>query len=158
MSASAAGNRQIFDFELDFANTLRCVPMAVRRKLDLVGVKLSLRQWSQFKLEDRASLLELACETTDEIEKYRETLVELIGLRTRGSVTLIDVVNDAEWMNISAVPEAVIREAEAKGHKPPLLSQWAGLTDLQRFALLKLTRSGHDNENFVPALREFDCG
>lgn len=26
---------------------------------------------------------------------------------------------------------------------------------LQRFALYKLTRPGHDNDNFLPAMREF---
>jgi hypothetical protein len=31
-----------FDFEADFVGDLRCIPMAVRRKLDLVGVKLKL--------------------------------------------------------------------------------------------------------------------
>ncbi|NVN38861.1 nitrate reductase associated protein, partial [Komagataeibacter swingsii] len=29
------------------------------------------------------------------------------------------------------------------------------LSVLQRFALLKLTRPGHENQNFEPALREF---
>ncbi len=38
---------------------------------------------------------------------------------------------------------------------PPTLTQWAGLSPLQRFAIFKLTRPGHTNENFVPAMREF---
>jgi hypothetical protein len=29
------------------------------------------------------------------------------------------------------------------------------LTPLQRFALFKLTRPGHSNENFIPAMWEF---
>ena len=33
--------------------------------------------------------------------------------------------------------------------------QWAALAPLQRFALYKLTRPGHKNENFLPAMREF---
>jgi hypothetical protein len=36
------------------------------------------------------------------------------------------------------------------------LDQWASLTPLQRFALIKLSRSGHENRNFLPALQEFD--
>jgi hypothetical protein len=35
------------------------------------------------------------------------------------------------------------------------LQQWASLTPLQRFALIKLSRSGHENSNFLPALQEF---
>lgn len=38
---------------------------------------------------------------------------------------------------------------------PPTATQWAALLPLQRFALVKLARSRHENENFVPAMREF---
>lgn len=37
-----------FQFESDFVATLRCIPMIVRFKLDLCGVKLSLKAWSRF--------------------------------------------------------------------------------------------------------------
>jgi hypothetical protein len=84
---------QIFDFERDFAGSLRCIPMIVRFKLDQCGVKLSLRQWSQL--------------------------------------------------------------CQRPGPRPPCLSIWARWTPLQRFALFKLTRAGHDNDNFGPALVEF---
>jgi hypothetical protein len=53
------------------------------------------------------------------------------------------------------VPGAVKAKAELLGLPAPSQHLWAGLTPLQRFTLLKLTRDGHDNENFVPALREF---
>jgi hypothetical protein len=33
--------------------------------------------------------------------------------------------------------------------------QWSQLTPLQRFALMKLSRKGHENKNFYPALQEF---
>jgi hypothetical protein len=45
--------RQIFEFELDFVRTLRCVPMIVRFKLDTCGVKLSLTHWNRFDWFDR---------------------------------------------------------------------------------------------------------
>jgi hypothetical protein len=35
------------------------------------------------------------------------------------------------------------------------LQQWASLTPLQRFALIKLSRSSHEDKNFLPALKEF---
>ena len=38
---------------------------------------------------------------------------------------------------------------------PPTVAQWAALSPLQRFAIFKLTRPGHTNENFEPAMREF---
>jgi hypothetical protein len=33
--------------------------------------------------------------------------------------------------------------------------QWKSLSALQRFALLKLYRPGHENKNFKKALKEF---
>jgi hypothetical protein len=35
------------------------------------------------------------------------------------------------------------------------LAQWKDLNVLQRFALLKLTRPGHENKNFPKAMKEF---
>ena len=34
-------------------------------------------------------------------------------------------------------------------------SEWKSLSDLQRFALLKLCKEGHESKNFPKAIREF---
>ena len=34
--------------------------------------------------------------------------------------------------------------------------KWGTLTSLQRFALLKLCKPGHENKNFSKALKEFN--
>ncbi len=52
---------QIFDFERDFAGSLRCIPMIVRFKLDFVVVTLSLRQWSRLGHRDRELLVGMPC-------------------------------------------------------------------------------------------------
>ena len=40
---------QYFLFEEDFIEkNVRCIPMIVRYKLDTVGIKLQLSQWSRF--------------------------------------------------------------------------------------------------------------
>nr|WP_319421691.1 nitrate reductase associated protein [Pleurocapsa sp. FMAR1] len=33
--------------------------------------------------------------------------------------------------------------------------KWENLTQMQRFVLIKLSRSNHENRNFIPALKEF---
>jgi len=71
----------LFAFESDFAGTLRCIPMIVRLKLDLCGVKLSLRQWSRFTRDDRAALVEDPCETAAEAAAYGAALAGLIAER-----------------------------------------------------------------------------
>ncbi|MFS6827343.1 nitrate reductase associated protein [Cyanobium sp. ATX-6F1] len=47
-----------FAFEADFASNLRCIPMAVRRKLDLAGVKLKLSHWLALPEPERQTLVE----------------------------------------------------------------------------------------------------
>ncbi len=42
-----------------------------------------------------------------------------------------------------------------QGLPPPETSACASLSPLQRFALFKLSRPGHDNDKFEPAMREF---
>jgi hypothetical protein len=144
-----------FHFENDFAGSLRCIPMAVRFKLDLCGVKLSLRQWSRFEGRERRWLLEQPCDAPADVEKYCKTLTEFIARRTGEQAKSIDANEEVAWIASDIVPAAVTIQAVSRGVTRPTGEQWSNLTDLQRFALLKLTRPGHDNENFVPAMLEF---
>ncbi len=144
-----------FDFESDFAGSLRCIPMAVRFKLDLCGIKLSLRQWSRFGEQERRWLLEQPTTSPTEVALYRTTLTEFIARCTGEPAKSIDAAEEVAWAVANEVPEAVTIQATSRGVMPPTADQWCKLTDLQRFALLKLTRPGHDNENFVPAMLEF---
>jgi hypothetical protein len=147
---------ELFNFERDFANSLRCVPMAVRLKLDISGIKLTLRQWSRFTVEDRQMLLHLPCETAEEIDDYRITLVELVAVRADElAKPLAEDISAAEWEQVVTVPRVLLDHADFIGVNEPSVPQWAALTRLQRFTLLKLTRDHHDNINFVPAMREF---
>jgi len=145
----------IFDFERHFAGTLRCIPMAVRFKLDSCGVKLSLRQWDQFTREDRSRLLMLSCGIPEEVAAYRMELMALIEARTDEVAKFIAMEAAPTWCDAGKVPVQLLNYAHALRVVPPAPEQWAELTVFQRFTLLKLTREGHDNINFIPALREF---
>ena len=146
---------QIFDFERDFAGSLRCIPMVVRFKLDFVGVKLSLRQWSRFGHRDRELLVGMPCEMPDEVADYRAFLIFLIESFADEPVKTLEIGAHPEWSDIGRVPDRVVRLALDRGLEPPRADVWASWTPLQRFALFKLTRPSHDNDNFEPALHEF---
>ena len=146
---------RIFKFETDFAGALYCIPMAVRRKLDRCGVKVSLKQWNRFPLEEREQLVAQGCETQDEVEAYARSVVTLIETRTQDAPQLVDKDAGLEWNDTAQVPARLIDYADDLEVHPPTLSQWAALTPLQRFALFKLTRPGHSNDNFLPAMKEF---
>ncbi len=143
-----------FDFEADFVQSLRCIPMVVRYKLDTCGIKLKLEQWQRFSETDRQALVTRPCDNSDEIEAYRQGLVELIrqSMNTEASHLAIDP--SPPWLNADVVPPSVLEQAQQVGLSIEV-SQWQRLQSLQRFALLKLSRPGHENRNFRPALTEF---
>lgn len=145
----------LFDFERDFVATLRCIPMSVRFKLDLCGVKLSLRQWSRFTSEDRHELLMAPCDSPDDLEGLRARLNDLVALRAGETMTLLADAPHSDWAQVQATPDLVTRHAKSVNLSPPTAAQWASLSEIQRFVLVKLTRDNHDNINFGPALREF---
>ncbi|WP_222548179.1 nitrate reductase associated protein [Asaia lannensis] len=145
----------LFAFEQDFAGTLRCIPMCVRLKLDLVRIKVSLRQWSQIGADQRRVLLDLPCTTPEQQHVYRDTLVALIERHCDEPVKELVKNDDALWQDAGAVPECVIAQATSDHVDPPSCDSWQALNPLRRFALVKLARSKHENENFVPAMREF---
>ena len=145
----------IFEFETDFAGALYCIPMAVRRKLDLCGVKVSLQQWNRFTLEQREHLVARECDTPDETDAYLREVVRLLDARAGDTPEFLEGDTGTEWKDTSVVPQRLIDYSHERDVPAPSAAQWAALTELQRFALFKLTRPGHANENFIPAMREF---
>ncbi|MEB3289760.1 MAG: nitrate reductase associated protein [Leptolyngbya sp.] len=147
----------LFQFEQDFADTLHCVPMAVRLKLDTCGIKLSLAQWNQLDRGERQQLMTRPCDTPETIATYRDALADLIAQHQIGPLKTLTVEAQPPWAQAQEVPLAVQQRAEALGYALPL-DQWQGLTPLQRFTLIKLSRPSHENQNFLPALQEFGLG
>lgn len=146
---------EIFEFEKDFAGALYCIPMVVRRKLDLSGVKVSLKQWNKFTLDEREQLVARNCETPNEIDDYAGHVTSLIEAHTHEQAELFARDAGTEWNDIRRVPTRVVEYSMQQDLLPPTVKQWAALTPLQRFAIFKLTRPGHSNDNFLPAMREF---
>lgn len=145
---------EFFQFESDFVESLRCIPMQVRFKLDTCGVKLKLHQWNKFSDVDRHGLVDAPCNTETEISAYRSQLHQLIQERTGEMATDLAIEANPEWHQSDRVPDSVQHKAKELGMTIQAI-QWASLTPLQRFALIKLSRSGHENSNFLPAMKEF---
>jgi hypothetical protein len=143
-----------FQFETDFVDSLRCIPMQVRYRLDTCGVKLKLHQWNLFTLADRAELVDFAPQTEVEVDRYRELLVNLIKERSGEEATLLTVATQLPWLNEAEIPTVLAEKISAADINFSLL-QWQELTTLQRFALIKLSGASHEQNNFLPALREF---
>ncbi|WP_310487570.1 nitrate reductase associated protein [Chamaesiphon sp. VAR_69_metabat_338] len=143
-----------FKFEADFVDSLRCIPMIVRLKLDTCGVKLKLAEWNRFTPLECQQLVDLPCDRDAEIATYRDYVSQLIFQHTGHEASRLAIDPQPPWSNDREVPESVTTRAAEEGVTIEL-SHWANLTTIQRFALIKLTRSQHENNNFLPALKEF---
>jgi hypothetical protein len=145
---------EFFQFEADFVESLRCIPMWVRMKLDTCGIKLKLSHWSQFSQEERQALLSMPCMTPEECQAYREFLQNLVTEKVGEPASELPTDAHPPWMNEQDIPPAVHEKArEFNLEITP--EQWLILTPFQRFALIKLSRPSHENSNFLPALQEF---
>jgi hypothetical protein len=142
-----------FKFEQDFVASLRCVPMQVRYKLDTCGIKLKLNQWSQFTQTDREALVSEPCDD-DSVLSYQALVRQMIHDRTGETASELAIDPAPPWFDSSTIPESVQTKAETVGVTISP-QQWEALEPLKRFALIKLSRSGHENNNFLPALQEF---
>ena len=143
-----------FQFEADFVDSLRCIPMQVRCKLDICGIKLKLSDWNQMTTDERQALVELPCTTKTEIQSYREYIEQLIIQRTGIPTTKLPIEPHPAWLDSATVPASLQEKAQEIG--VTLTQQnWAALAPLQRFALIKLSQPGHENKNFPRAMAEF---
>ena len=146
---------EYFLFEEDFVEeNVRCIPMIVRFKMDKAGIKLKLAEWSKFSIKERIELAKKECSNEEEAKDYNNYLSELIEKHTAKPATVLEVETDPIWANINSVPELLNEKLKEFGWQVST-NQWKNLTNLQRFALLKLCREGHENKNLPKAIKEF---
>jgi hypothetical protein len=143
-----------FQFETDFVESLRCIPMQVRFRLDTCGVKLKLHQWNLFTLADRAKLVDLDPQTDLEIAAYRDLLIELILARSGEAATFLAIDPQPAWLQETIIPSVLAVKANTAGIILSVV-EWQKISPLQRFALIKLSNTSHEQNNFLPALQEF---
>lgn len=144
-----------FNFELEFVDSLRCIPMLVRLKLDTCGVKLKLSHWNQFTNKEKEMLINKPCLNSKEVKDYHDFLQNLIVEKTGLPAKELPIEENPLWLNELSIPDDVMVKA-GEFNLNLTLNQWQNLTPLQRFALIKLSRPSHENRNFYPALEEFN--
>ena len=143
-----------FKFEAEIYESLNCLPMAARRKLDAVGIKLHLAQWEQLGRGERLMICHAPADSEEEQSALR-TFIEEVALARTGSPakTLSDDTRGS---------------ANPPDHPPQILAHharvagvelddkaWTALDDDQRYALIKLGDSERPSHNLELALQEF---
>jgi hypothetical protein len=148
-----ARHNHCFKFEQDFSSDLRCIPMAVRRKLDLAGVKLKLVHWHGLTQQERQQLLAWG-DDAGAIAQLRAWLLQRSQTLPDGPASTIEPATAAPWQQGEWLPE-VLEQACGQLHLVLRPETWGALDELQRFALVKLSHPGHEHRNLPKALQEF---
>ncbi len=150
--------RGLFEFEQDGRYPLRRIPMIMRFNLDTCGIKISLTAWILLRREEREELLIKPCGSHSEKDLYRALLFAMLEQHAGNPdavIECVDIEAVSAWKNSAAMPQNLSASMQELGLPLLELAQWNALHELQRFALIKLTRSGHKNANLLPAMKEF---
>ena len=142
-----------FGFEADFIADLRCIPMAVRRKLDLAGVKLKLVHWHALNDPERRELL-LWPDDREAIDRLSAWLIARTTTMSAGTAGSLPAAVDQDWQQAVRPPQRLLDSCHQLDLKLPE-EGWGRLDELQRFALVKLSHPGHEHRNLPRALQEF---
>jgi hypothetical protein len=142
-----------FAFEGDIHGSLACVPLTVRRKLDLAALKISLAGWQQLSRDERLCLCHLPVDSAEEIAIYREVLLAFCERRGVDHKPLHDPVAAARLWNARAVPAELRARAVALGAALDD-EAWSRTDEESRYALLKLADPKREPEKLAAALVE----
>jgi len=141
-----------FAFEQDFVGSWRCIPLCVRRKLDLIGLKLKLSHWLELSQAQRQQLVDWP-DQAEALQQLREQLQAWTRPMADGEARPLPVAVAEPWQRSKPIPEEVQRAARQR-QVGLSAQQWAELGELERFALCKLARPGHDHHNLEAAFAE----
>ena len=143
-----------FMFEAEIYESLNCLPMAARRKLDAVGIKLHLAQWEQLGRGERLMICHAPADSADERAALRIFIEEVALARTGSPAKILSDDTCRSAISPDQPPQLLARHARAFGIELDDKT-WAALDDDQRYALIKLGDSERPSHNLELALQEF---
>ena len=141
-----------FAFEQDFIGTWRCIPLCVRRKLDLIGLKLKLNHWLALTQEQRQELVDWPDEDSA-LVAFRDHLRRLTATMPDGVAADLPPALGTPWQTPEVLPDSIRAAADLR-EVAITAERWAALSELDRYALCKLVRPGHDHHNLQAAFSE----
>ena len=141
-----------FHYENDFYPNLDRLPLHVRMKLDLAGIKLSLKQWLAFHIEERTAICHLPVDQEEEKQAFRDYL-NFLSRQYCGAPAHELPPIEPLWEILDRVPEPV-RERSSDDGKAITVEEWIGWTSHQRYALYKTAVSKSEPEKFFAVLDE----
>jgi hypothetical protein len=142
-----------FRYETESDAALERLPLHVRMKLDVIGVKLSLNDWLAFSIEERTVVCHLPASHDDEKQAFKDYL-NFLCRRYRGApVQTLTAVDPSIWEASHEVPAVVSQKVN--GYVPTItLREWLGWASYERYALYKTALSNSEPEKFFAVLDE----
>ncbi|HYL60535.1 MAG TPA: nitrate reductase associated protein [Candidatus Acidoferrales bacterium] len=142
-----------FKFEDEMHESLRCVPMAVRRKLDRVGLKVGLEQWKSLDRGERLAICHLPTDAADECDALATFIREAMMRRFGVEPKQLSEAQRASAEPPAAPPPRLVAHAAQLGFD--VVGAWSRLDSDERFALMKMGDAATPSHNLGAALREF---
>ena len=141
-----------YQCEAEFYPTLSRLPLDLRRKLDVTGIKLSLKDWQTLSFEERTVLCHLPCDADDETAAFTNYLDFLSRKYTGAPIERTEALDGALWAPI-AVPLAVAEKSAAL-YRAVTLDRWRRWPAHDRYALYKTAVSKSQPEAFEQVLSQ----
>ena len=145
-----------FRYEVEFYPALSRIPLHVRMKLDLTGLKISLKDWLACGMEERATLCQLPIDSDEERRVFTAYLDFLCRRYRDHAVELTDRLENSLWQ-AGEVPEPVAQKSAAC-FNTVRLAEWQHWLPHQRYALYKTAISKSQPEAFADILDELRSG
>ena len=142
-----------FVFEGEIHQSLSCVPLAVRRKLDVAGLKISLAGWQALSRAERLGLCHLPIANDDEVAVYREVMRGFCDGHGVALTTLDDPQAHSRVWNSVQMPAAVAARVAATGGSLDQAA-WHALDEDSRYGLLKMAEPKQSPAKFQAILAE----
>jgi hypothetical protein len=141
-----------FRYEAEFYPSLSRIPLDVRMKLDLTGIKLSLKDWLAFDFAERTALCHLPCRSPDERQAFAGYLDFLSRKYGGAPVAVTDALHSALWSK-AQLPEPV-RKKSADSLQPLTPQDWFNCKFHERYALYKTAISQSQPDAFAQVLAQ----
>ena len=142
-----------FNFEAEIYQSLNCLPMAARRKLDRLGLKISLEQWQRLSRAERLMICHAPAGMPDECDALRLFVDEVAVARSGSPPRQLSDESRMEAEPPAQPPPSLIANAQAAG-VALTTREWERLDDDERYALVKLGGASRPSHNFKAALEE----
>jgi hypothetical protein len=141
-----------YDYEAEYYPTMSRLPLDLRRKLDVTGIKISLKDWLTFSREERVVLCHLPCDVAEEKQAFGAYLDFLAKRYLGRTAKKLEPLAESLWSE-AQVP-AEVGERGAASQQTIDLAEWRRWPAHHRYALYKTAVSTSQPEAFEQVLHQ----